>query len=70
MGLNEIPKYLVIYAWVLCTLAYGVLCFAWVLRKIIIFVDIFMGFTLNDFDCVLHGFYRFVDIGLCVAWVL
>ena len=26
--------------------------------------------VLIIFGCVLHGFYRFVDIWLCVAWVL
>ena len=26
--------------------------------------------ALLVFACVLHGFYRFVDIWLCVAWVL
>ena len=30
-----------------------------------------MGFiVLLIFDSVLHGFYCFVDIRLCVAWVL
>ena len=26
--------------------------------------------TLDDFDCVLHGFCRFAGICLSVAWVL
>ena len=26
--------------------------------------------VLLIFDCVMHRFYRFVDIWLCVAWVL
>ena len=80
MGFKEIPKYSLIYAWVLCTLAYGVLCFAWVLRNSFdilwymhgfyalstIFIVCCMGFiALLIFGCVLHGFYGFVDIWLC-----
>ena len=56
-GVKEIPKYSLIFAWVLCLLHD--------------FDCAFMGFiVLLIFGCVLHGFYRFVDVWLCVAMVL
>ena len=51
--------------------AYGVLCFAWILRKFLnslIFTWVLC--SLDDFHCVLHGFYCFVDIWLCITLVL
>ena len=57
MGFKEIHKYLVIYACILCSLDD--------------FDRVLHGFyPLLVFACVLYGFYSFVDIGLCVAWVL
>ena len=47
------------------------LCVAWVLSLcwyLVVFCMDFVGLLI--FGCVLHGFYRFVDICLCVAWVL
>ena len=57
IGFNEIHKYLVLYAWFYALSTILIVCC--------------MGFiALLVFACVLHGFYRFVDIWLCVAWVL